>query len=171
MISARPDLPQQVPESGQTSPTLNVESAEKIKEEHEVGSYRMIQSLKTMVVALSQKLKAQEVMDQHMDLLRARIEESEQSKDDFKVQLEDLVEKSVTQVQSNRDSVAHLVQENKQSQEELAGCYADIRALKTALQMTQKQITEQQEALAVAKAETSQLKESNQALREEVMSV
>ena len=49
-----------------------------------------IQSLKTIVVALSQKLKAQEVIEQQMDSMKQNLDESERSRKALHRQIEDM---------------------------------------------------------------------------------
>ena len=49
-----------------------------------------IQSLKTIVVALSQKLKAQEVVEQQVDMMKQNLDESEESRKTMQKQIEEM---------------------------------------------------------------------------------
>lgn len=78
-----------------------------------------IKSLKTIVVALSQKLKAQEVIDQQIDSMKLNLDESNKSRKAMHKRIEEMSQQILSQVQQNRSETERLESVNKDLSEQL----------------------------------------------------
>ena len=77
-----------------------------------------------------------------MDMLRATIDETNNSKVGLKSQIEDLTQSLLTQVQQNRDTVGQLNETNQQKSEDLVRSQADCRHMQGVIEIQEKTIVD-----------------------------
>lgn len=156
------------------SPTDSAAVAEKaaLKAEEQARGRdaQKIQSLKTMVVALSQKLKSKEASERQLEAVKQLLDEANKSKQELNQHLESLSQQMLVQVQSNRDSCLALQRENAELKSELCQANQDAQAMKSLLQAAQQQITSDQSHIAQQEMEIQTIKQRNQIQEDRLVS-